>query len=476
MASFQHRGGTTNSRTIAVIGGGFSGTIMALQLLRRIGSEDRVVLIERNRQLGRGVAFATDDPSQLLNVRAENMSVYPDDPDHLLRWLDTLPDNERHAIGAAGPAGTFVQRGLYGRYIRDQLARVLREHRRAESLSIVKDEALALERQGEDWSVRTGSGGEIKADAVVLAMGNFPPARLPYASCVDNPWQPQAVEEIDLEHPVLLLGTGLTMVDVTLRLQERGFKGTVHALSRRGLLPHAHAPAPHYDGLRLSAEDRRSLTGLMQAVRREVQHAAKAGVSWRSVIDALRPYTQLLWQELNPPDRQRFLRHLRPWWDAHRHRIAPVVAKRIDQLRAEGKLILHTGKLMSLEASGPWSCGSLVTYRPRRSDAVLALEVQRVINCTGIGVDLEGSNDPLVRQLLDKGQVRADRCRLGLDATTSSMLIDRDGDVVPGLFGVGPIIRGTFWEMIAVPDIRSQAEAVARTILERKTKKVGRAA
>jgi uncharacterized NAD(P)/FAD-binding protein YdhS len=168
------------------------------------------------------------------------------------------------------------------------------------------------------------------------------------------------------------------------------------------------------------------------------------------------------------------LRHLRPWWDAHRHRIAPQVASRIEAMRRSGHLVVHTGKLLGLEPSGPWSCGSLVTYRPRRAEQVLALEVQRVINCTGIGVDLEGIDDPLVRQLLKVGLVRPDRARLGLDATTSSMLIDRQGEVVPGLFGVGPIIRGTFWEMVAVPDIRTQAEGVARTIMERRP--IGRAA
>jgi uncharacterized NAD(P)/FAD-binding protein YdhS len=240
------------------------------------------------------VAFATDDPCHVLNVRAENMSVYSDQPDHLLRWLEAVQESEGREIGTSGPAGTFVQRGLYGRYIRDQLAKVLREHRHAEGLSIVKDEAIALNSNGDGWDIRTGSGRTIEADTVVLAMGNFPPARLPYASCVDNPWQPEAVEEIDLDHPVLLLGTGLTMIDVTLRLLDRGFEGTIHALSRRGVLPHAHAPAAAYDDLRLTADDRRSLVSLMRAVRREIRQGAQAGHGWRSVMDALRPYTQLL--------------------------------------------------------------------------------------------------------------------------------------------------------------------------------------
>ncbi|HWL70171.1 MAG TPA: FAD/NAD(P)-binding protein [Geminicoccus sp.] len=461
-------GGPPSGRSIAIIGGGFSGTITALQLLRRAGEQDRVILIERNRQLGRGVAFATDDPNHVLNVRAENMSAFPDEPGHLLRWLEALPEAERAHVGTSGPAGTFVRRGLYGRYVRDQLAQVLRQRRSTDSLAIIKDEAQSLARTGQGWQLRTASGRTVDADTVILALGNFPPAPLPYPGCVDNPWQPQAIEEIDLEHPVLLLGAGLTMVDVTLRLLEHGFRGRIHALSRRGLLPHAHAAAPAWRDLRLTADDRRSLTTLMRGVRREVARAAQAGIGWRSVVDALRPHTQLLWQELSLSDRQRFLRHLRPWWDAHRHRIAPQVASRIEAMRRSGRLVLHSGKLQGLESSGPWSCGSLVTYRPRRSGQVLALEVQRVINCTGIGVDLAGSDDPLVRQLLQDGLVRPDRARLGLDATTSSMLIGRNGDVVPGLFGVGPIVRGTFWEMVAVPDIRTQAAMVARTVMERR--------
>ncbi len=451
-------------RTVAVIGGGFSGTICAIHLLQHLRGDDRVVLIERERQLGRGVAFATAEPSHLLNVRAENMSAFPDEPLHLLRWLDRLPADERRQGAKAGAAGTFVQRGLYGRYVRDQLAAVLRAGRHADRLTILNDQATRLVRHGSRWHLATRNGRSLETDIAVLATGNFPPAPLPYAGCVDNPWQPEAVEEIDRDHPVLLLGSGLTMIDVVLRLVDRGFRSTVHVLSRRGLLPRTHAPAPVYADLLLDAEDRRSLVSLTRAVRREITRAEIAGFGWRSVIDALRPHSQLLWQELSPADRRRFVRHLRPWWDVHRHRAAPDVAERIHRLQAEGRLVLHAGRLEALEPSGPWSCGALATYRPRGASASLALEVQRVINCTGTAVDLAAVDDPLIRQLLASGTVRADSARLGLDCTTSSMMIDAAGQVVPGLFGVGPVVRGAFWEITSVPDIRSQAVEVAKQI------------
>ena len=262
---------------------------------------------------------------------------------------------------------------------------------------------------------------------------------------------------------MLLIGSGLTMIDVCLALLDQGFKGPIIALSRRGLLPHPHGAAARWEGLRLDAEDRRSLASLCGAMRREVRRAAAEGFDWRAVVDALRPHTQLLWQELAPADKQRFLRHLRSWWEIHRHRIAPSVAAQIEAARERGALRILSGRLEGIEPAGD---GLLATWRPRGADTSRQLRAQRIINCSGPETDYERVGDSLVAQLVEAGLARPDPYRLGLHATDQGALIGGDGRPSRRLFGAGPIVRGALWEIVSVPEIRSQAEQVAIATLD----------
>ena len=193
-------------------------------------------------------------------------------------------------------------------------------------------------------------------------------------------------------------------------------------------------------------------------MRREARRAAAEGFDWRSVVDALRPHTQLVWQELAPADKQRFLRHLRPWWEIHRHRIAPSVAAQIDAARERGILRILSGRLERVEAADE---GLVATWRPRGAADLQQLQVQRIINCSGPQTDYEQVEDPLVAQLIEAGLAGPDPHRLGLHASAQGALIGRDGQPSRKLFGAGPIVRGTFWELISVAEIRSQAEQVA---------------
>jgi uncharacterized NAD(P)/FAD-binding protein YdhS len=300
-------------------------------------------------------------------------------------------------------------------------------------------------------------------DAAVLALGNFPPDQSQTPGYFGDPWHDDAVRDLRPSRPVLLIGSGLTMIDVCLALLEKGFGGPVVALSRRGLLPHSHDAAARWDGLRLDAEDRRSIASLCRAVRREIRRAAAEGFDWRSVVDALRPHTQLLWQELAPADKRRFLRHLRSWWEIHRHRIAPSVAAQIGAARERGSLQILSGRLERIEPAGD---GLLAIWRPRGSDQFRQLHVQRIINCSGPKTDCERIDDRLVAQLIGEGLAHPDPYRLGLHASADGALIGRDGRPSGRLFGAGPIVRGKLWELISVPEIRSQAEQVAIAALD----------
>jgi uncharacterized NAD(P)/FAD-binding protein YdhS len=263
----------------------------------------------------------------------------------------------------------------------------------------------------------------------------------------------------------LLLGTGLTAIDVLLMLQDRGFEGPVHALSRRGLLPRAHAPASPWADLRLEPADRRSLAALTRAIRREVRRAASVGVDWRCVMDALRPQLRVVWRELPQAERARFVRHARPWWDVHRHRMAPPVAEAVAAALASGAFEVAAGRIEAVEPVGAPGQGLRVRWRPRGGGVERELVAQRVVDCRGPEADYARLADPLIRQLLADGLARPDPHRLGLETTTWGHLVGCDDGSLPTMLAVGPVTRGTFWETTSVPDIRGQAEQIAVTAL-----------
>lgn len=447
---------------IAVIGAGVSGVLTAIHLLWRCRPGDRIYLVERSAKLGPGVAYGTRHPLHLVNVRADNMSAFADEPDHFTRWLARLEPEERAAAGRRTMAGLFVRREIYGRYVQVLLGDTIIRQGGAQNLYIVTDTATGLIPSGTGFRLETDGGRSYDVDAAILAVGNFPPSDISLPGYVANPWTEDALEGVEPDRPVLILGTGLTAVDVVLMLQDRGFEGPIIALSRRGLLPQAHAPSSPWAGFRLDAEDRRSLASLFQAVRREVRRAAEVGVDWRCVIDALRPHVQLLWRELSPADRHRFVRHVRPWWDTHRHRMAPPIADSVEAARRSGALKIVAGRLLGIEARDQ----GLHARWHARDGGTEELLAQRVIDCRGPGTDYARLPHPLIRQLLGQGLVRPDPIRLGLETTPHGILVRADGTPCPNLFAIGPVTRGTFWEITSVPDIREHAEHVAVSALD----------
>jgi uncharacterized NAD(P)/FAD-binding protein YdhS len=433
---------------VAIIGGGFSGALQAINLLRHQGP--RATLIERRDHTARGVAYSAAHPDHLLNVRATNMSALPQDPDHFQRWLE-----ERHPHLAGG----FAPRLVYG----DYLAELLDEARRAapERLALIQSEAIDLAPAGDGWRIMLAGGRTIEADAVILAPGNLPPHvpagidpdALPPGCFAAEPWSSDVAEGLGSEDRVLVIGTGLTMVDIALLLDARGFTGKIVALSRRGLKPRAHAP------MTPSTLDERP-TPEAVALLRHVR-ARSGEVGWRAAVDELRPYTETLWAAAGLDERRRFLRHLRAWWDVHRHRIAPEVAAKIERMRTEGRLEIVAGKLAGVSAEGG---GAHVGYRPRGRDDIASLHVRRIINASGPQGDLLRTGELLLRRLLDRGLIRPDPLRIGIDVTQQSETIGADGELSPTLLALGPMTRGTFWEIVAVPDIRRQTWAVARKL------------
>lgn len=437
---------------VAIVGAGFSGTMLALNLLEQADVE--VLLIERDRhRMGAGVAYSSSESTHLLNVRAGNMSAFADRPDHFCDWL---------AARGLGCDSAFVTRATYGRYLREALAQAMERYGRR--LKLVDDEVLDIEERGGQVTLGLVNGGLIEADRAVLAIGNLPPhdppalagASLPSHRYIGDPWAGDFTEGLAGGESVLVIGTGLTAVDVILRLTAHGFAGPIVALSRRGLRPHRHVeglPRPRP----VLAKPAPELSELVGWARGEAQ-----AHDWRLVVDSIRPITQMMWASADAGKRERFLRHLRPFWDVHRHRLAPEVADRIDALVTSGQLRFRAGKIADVRADPD---ALAVDWRPRGSDGIETLRVARVINCTGPQGDLLRSSDPLVRRMLAAGRIRPDALRLGLDIDRDGHVVDARGRASEHILAIGPMTRGDLWEVVAVPDIRIQVGALARRLV-----------
>jgi uncharacterized NAD(P)/FAD-binding protein YdhS len=423
---------------VAIVGGGASGTILAAQLARR---GVQTALIDGSGSMGRGVAYSTAEPAHLLNVRAEAMSAWAGEPDHFVKRFEQ----------EGGERRGFAQRRLFGRYLRE----ILDEATTSGLTEEVHASAVAAERMEQGWRIKLDDGTSVASRALVLAVGNQEPEGLSAFAGIGgrfirNPWGAEAraaVEELTATGgDALLIGTGLTMVDLVLSLDAAGYRGKIVALSRRGLIPRSHAdfqPAPIEGALPVG------LRNLFRWLRRR-----SAEVGWRAAVDSLRPHSHPLWQSLNLAEQRRFLRHVRPWWDVHRHRIAPEVAGTVARMIGEGRLEIVAGRAAAVRDSPE---GLRVDFSRRGSAAVRTGAFAYAFNCTGPLHSIARTKDPLLRSLLDSIEVKPDHLGIGLKI---------DGTCRAGehLWALGPLTKGRYWEIIAVPDIREQAAAVADDI------------
>ncbi|MBR1125135.1 FAD-dependent oxidoreductase [Bradyrhizobium lablabi] len=439
------------SRHAIIIGGGASGVLLAYQLLHRSTPELRVTLIERRPDIGRGLAYHTGNPEHVLNVRVANMSALPDEPDHFWRWL-----NSRDGVPPPCPdAFCFVPRRIYGDYIASLLT--TSTGRSSHRLTVVQGNCIDVCEDAGEISVSLEDGRRYAGHVAILATGNDVTSSSPYHV---DPWSAQPSSDIDPDAPVLLLGTGLTMVDRVQSLIQDGHRGPIIAMSRRGLLAKSHRRVSPFPIEEAEVPFGADISRLLQWLRGKIDAHMAQGGDWRSVIDGLRPHTQRLWRELPQASRRRFLEHARAWWDVHRHRMAPEVEARITDALYTGRLTLMAAKMIGTE---PAPSGAVVRYRRRGQREVRSMEVGAIIDCTGIVKDPMASANPAVRSLFERGLARVDPLRIGIETSPEGAIVNREGVPSERLFAVGPLTRAAFWEIIAIPDIRNQcAELAAR--------------
>jgi uncharacterized NAD(P)/FAD-binding protein YdhS len=438
---------------IAIVGGGATGAMAALHLARAFSNKKAdIVIVEPAETIGRGLAYATNDPGHLLNVRVSNMSVFADEPDHLLEWLR----REGPKWGVASPTPfCFIPRGTYGGYVAGLVKPLLA----CGTVRHVRDRCLDLVETADAVTLKLNSGKTISATWAVLATGNDAKPVLSGVPAV-QPWTDSTLSDLDSDVPVLIVGTGLTMVDMVLSLDRRGHRGKITALSSRGLLSLPHRPVKPVPVAASEVPFGAELSTLAAWLRGLARKMTKDGGDWRSAIDSLRPHTQRLWRSMSIAQKRRFLRHARTYWDIHRHRMAPEVEAQIGALRAGGRLEIIAGRIARAKQD---EYGIQVEIA-RRGRGRMTLTFAKIIDCSGLADDPTRSGNPLIRGLLARGAARTDPLGIGLYIDEDYALIDASSRRSIRVRAIGPLARAAFWECIAIPDIRLQCRDLAERI------------
>lgn len=450
--------------TVAIIGGGFTGAAVAYHLARLACYPVRISVFEPRAEIGLGVAYSTQDPVHRINVPAARMTLLPDDEDHFARWLAAHGELDGDPDATVADGQSYPARSLFGRYVAEHLQPLLAsgriDHHRARITSVA----------GEDsgWRLKTDAGQSFAADILVIATSHpppVPPANLAQAfvgepKFVTDPWGTEALAPIGQDDRILIVGTGLTMADTIASLDARGHRGQITAISRRGQRSHSHAPTHVEPFGDFVTRPSRSALDLLHRVRA----TARAGGPWQGLFDRLRMQGSDIWKALPMVERQRLIRHLRPFWDTHRFRIAPQIGAVLDRRIAEGTLTIEAASIRQAEMrSGRFAVTLQCRAGQSRSDTLRTQSFDAVIATTGPGHGSILNSQPFLAELLASGSLVPDPTGLGIAVDEASSLIGTRGPN-PRAFVAGPLARGTFGELMGLPEVTNHALSVAKTI------------
>ncbi|MDX8499004.1 FAD/NAD(P)-binding protein [Mesorhizobium sp. VK4C] len=450
---------------VVILGGGLTGAALAWQLARQ-PARPSITVVEPRPFLGGGLAYSSEEPSHRVNVPAARMNLAPDEPEHFSRWLAASGEIERDPDAVWRNGDIFPRRRVFGRYVAEQL----RPHLESGAIRHVRGQAHEVRRNGDGWIVAT-SGRPIAADAVVLAMTHpspgVPSALTPIAEAhgfVADVYAADALGPIVPEASLLIVGSGLTSADTVAELDRRGHRGRILAVSRHGLRSRGHPEvrgAPFGDFVSMPAA---TALGLLERVRSTLAAADAEGVNWQSVFDQLRLQGPVLWSALTSGERTRLVRRLRVFWDVHRFRIAPQVETVLERRRAEGTFDNIAASLVDSHRAGDRLAVSL---RRRGRKQIETMHFDTVVNTTGPAHGNALRTNPVLRSLADAGLIRIDRHGLGIETGLDSRAIGPGGNPLRGLFVAGPLARGTFGELMGLPEVARHAQAVASEIQSR---------
>ncbi len=455
---------------VAVIGGGFCGAFFAAQLAQHSAHPVAISVIEPRAMLGGGVAYSTPDPAHRINVPASRMILFPEKPNDFDDWFRNGAELAADPEALWQDGSAYPRRAAFGRYVA-QLVASRRNLRPGVTIEHVHDSAQSARRSTSGYTIQLAGGGQLSADIVVLATSHPPPNPPGLITSqlgtdpglIANPWLPGALEGIAPADDVLIIGTGLTMADVVASLTRGGHKGRITAFSRRGLLPRGHAKIPMPAPCNWVA-GRTPPDSVLHLLRQTRAQIAETSLPWQAVFDDVRANGQTLWRNLDATERRRFLRHLRVFWDAHRYRIAPQIEKILEDRQADGSLRVLAASLVAAARQGDRID---ITLRPRRSTAEERISVKHVVVTTGPAHGSVVSASPVLTSLAQQNLLRADAFGLGVNVDPRGHVINAQGLSEPGLLVVGPLARAQYGELMGLPQVAAQPDAVAEHVAGR---------
>lgn len=438
------------SFTHVIVGCGLSGSLALIELLRKHSAPISIAVLEENpHRLFKGKAYSADVPVQVLNVPADHMSAYWDQPMHLVKWME--------ARGLVYGASDFIPRQIFGSYLAEVVHEALGAHPQ-HRVQFFMERLEVIQPDGNNGYALRSAKHDFTAQHVWMATGNFSPADIvsnpevvQHPNYLGDPWRGAGLRFIPNGASILLVGTGLTMVDQVLSLQAQGHRGAIYALSRRGFYPQPHQLSPAYSWFAAYAEVPTSPLSLLLLVRSEVRRAAELGIPWTSVVNDLRAYTPMLWQNWDLSQRQQFLRHVRPYWEVHRHRLPAASIAALNALEGRGQLMRFGARLADVSATEQGFC---VRFVPRGAKEAQTLDVNWILNCTGPQSLGKKLNESWIQSGMAHELLKADALNLGIELGTKAN--DR-------LHLIGPPRKGSSWESTALREIRQQVkEEVAK--------------
>ncbi len=456
---------STGLLNIAIIGAGASGTITAIQLLNKLSTKANIFLIEKKEQtLFRGAAYSSQLVYEPLNVQSGRMSIYNHLPDHFYDWVVA---NRQAQSETEITRDSFVSRRWFGDYLTENFEEAKQQSENVTvEIVLAKCTDIAFNSADECYTLSFESRDDIQVDYLVFACGNEPPAdvlekeKVLGGKYISNPWTGNPFEKLKANEDVLLIGMGLTMVDHVVSLQKSQHKGKIFCFSRNGYLPLPHAPIQQF--VFDMNQEAKEVKQVLDALWQNLTLAKGQDISWQNVMDALRPYTAGIWKRMSLDSKKYFLKRLRSYWEIHRHRMPVASANYLKELEGAGQLKFIAGSIQSVDCKDDTM---VVHYIAKGDKNESTLAVHHIINCTGPSSDYYKTSNTLFKNLLNKGWMKQDALKLGIETGVRGEIIKSNGVVLNHAFSIGPLRKAMEWETTAIREIRTQAENVALAIV-----------
>lgn len=456
---------------IGIIGGGFVGTMTAVQIIKQAVFPCEIIIICNHEDLNRGIAYSPYSHQHILNVTTGKMSAFPDQPDHFLEFV--MKQEEFREMDSTLISNAFLSRRLYGDYLWAVYQEALIEAKTKHiGVTWIHDTVNELIKKDLKIQLSFEKEPSCEVDICVIATGNQVPKNpsIPNVNFFEsknyfqNPWKLNSVVNLHNDLPVLIIGNGLTMVDTILGLQEQNFKGEIYSISPNGfnILPHRHGGmkyTAHIDEINVGMP----LAGIVSVLNKHIKIVRTFGVSAEPIIDALRPMSQKIWRHLSTAEKNIFISRLRHLFGVARHRIPLHIHDKIQKLRIDGILHIHSGRLIDIIENDQHI---EVTYYDKKLKTTKFIKVARVINCTGPESDLSKLKNSFLSECIKQGLLQQDDLKLGLKTNIDTYRVyDQHNIEHQNIYTLGSNLRGELWETTAVNELRTQAKALAEVIV-----------